>query len=160
MAIFGLMIMSMSAGWMGQSATPVQTCELRTEAWCLLRSGVRVDERTVDNDRRLWDFHGSYLGDAHVTMMEDRGCSAASSDFQSRSEREAPSAIDGTPKYIVEWKLRRDGSCTLRLEIPIKDGKKDPVAYDFVVRGLRACMDRSCSGPSLLETPAEPNRSK
>jgi hypothetical protein len=92
------------------------------------------------------------LGSTRIRIVEDRGCSSYQSDVQSRSEGLGLSTLDGSRKYIITWRLHKDNSCTLSIEIPVSNGIKDGLAYELVLRGLYACTDERCSGPSLGET--------
>src|SRR3954470_8465610 len=103
---------------------PIQSCQIRTQAWCLLGDPALFDVTTVSTDKRVWTFRGSYLGSAGIRVVEDRGCSSYPSDIQTRSEGLSSSFVDGSSRYVIAWTLHKDGSCTLRIEIRSHTGRK------------------------------------
>lgn len=131
------------------AAGPMQRCDIRTQAWCLVQAGIHFDVITANNEMRVWTLRSRSIGTATVRIVEDRGCSSYPSDIQSKSEGPGRSAVDGSARYVIRWKLHKDGSCNLSIEIPIADGVRDGLAYELAVSGLDACTDDRCTGPSL-----------
>lgn len=132
-----------------QAAAPIQVCEVRAGAWCLIRSGVYFDAKTVDNDKRTWRLFGPYLGSSSINIVESRACSAVTADYPSRSESLGKSEIDGSAKYIVKVVLNREGTCSISVEIPLNGQGRDEVAYEFAMTGLRAFPNRESVGITL-----------
>jgi hypothetical protein len=122
-------------------------------AWCLVQAGIHFDVTTVDNERRVWTLRSRSIGAASVRIVEDRGCSSYPSDIQSKSEGPGRSALDGSAKYVIRWKLHKDDSCNLSVEVPMVDGARNALAYELAVSGLNACTDDRCTGPSLKSSP-------
>src|SRR3954462_12084665 len=123
---------------------PMQLCEIRTQAWCLVHGGTRFDIKTVDNSTRIWALRDCKLGATTIRVIESRGCSSYPSDIQTKSEGVGASTVDGVKKYIISWKLHRDNSCTLFIEVPLINGDKDPIAYEILLSGLLACTAEGC----------------
>lgn len=132
-----------------QAAAPMQVCEVRAGAWCLIRSGVYFDVKTVNNDKRTWLLFGPYLGTSSINIVESRACSAVVADSPSRSEGFGKSEVDGSKKYVVKVILNKEASCSISVEIPMNGEKRDEVAYEFAISGLRACSDRQSAGVTL-----------
>ena len=136
-----------------QDSVPQNRCEIATRSWCMLRTATSFDVDTTSADKRIWTIRGSYLGSSKINIIESRACSAELSDHQSRSDMLGKSEIDNTTRYIIEWSLRSDKSCKLRIELPVDGSARDEVSYDFIVAALRACTDERCVGPTLSSTP-------
>jgi hypothetical protein len=133
----------------GQPAAPMQVCEVRTGAWCLIRSGIYFDVKTVSNDRRVWRLFGSYLGSSSINIIESRACSAVLADSPVRSENVGRSLIDGSKKYIVKISFNKEASCTIFVELPLIGGDRDQVSYEFVMTAIRAIADMGSAGTTL-----------
>jgi hypothetical protein len=133
---------------------PMQRCEIRFPAWCLIGSGHYFDVMTVDRRTRFWKLWGPFLEPTVVTITEDSACGSYPSDVQSRSEELGPAGPDGKRKQVITWRLHKAGSCTLRIEIPMDDKRRYELAYYTVLTSLKACTDDGrCTGPSLEMTP-------
>lgn len=146
---FTAILLGLAASPLSQSATPAQVCEIRTPSWCMIRSGLYFDARTINKSQRLWTLRGPYLEKEMINIVEDRACSSGHSDFQLRRESVGASKVDGTKKYIITWILRKDESCKMTIEIPVNENKKSEIAYELALRALKACADDRCSGPNL-----------
>jgi hypothetical protein len=140
------------------SAEPMQRCEIRFPAWCLIGSGLYFDVMTVDRRTRFWKLWGPFLEPTVVTITEDSACGSYPSDVQSRSEESGPPGLDGNRKHVIVWRLHKAGSCTLRIEIPTNDKRRFEVVHYTILSSLKACTDDGrCSGPTLEMTPTTPN---
>lgn len=146
--------LALAAAPQASNAAPMQRCDLRTQAWCLLQAGIYFDVRTVDNERRVWTLRGPFLGAEQIRIVEKRGCSSYPSDVQLRSEGPGCSALDGSSKHLISWTLHKDNSCTLVIEIPATNGVRNVPAYELALSALKACTDERCAGPSLAATPS------
>jgi hypothetical protein len=136
-----------------QPSEPMQVCEIQTQAWCLVQSGTLFDVTTTDYNKRVWTLRDKMFGSASITIVEDRACSSYPSDIQHKSEGPQAPALGGNQKYVIIWKLHKDDSCNLSIEIPMIKGVKNIIAYEVVIRDLKACPDVRCTGPSVAGTP-------
>lgn len=139
------------------AAEPMQRCEIRTPAWCLIGGGLYFDVMTVDGRTRFWKLWGPFLEPTVITITEDSACGSYPSDVQSRSEQLGPVGPDGRRKHVITWRLHKAGSCTLRIEIPMEDKRRYEVAHYTVLSSFMACKDDGrCSGPTLGMSPMTP----
>ena len=136
-------------------SAPMQTCEIRTNAWCMIRTGVSFDERTIHGELREWKFYGGMLDLRRIKMTESRSCSSSFSKEPKRSESIAISSASGGKYTKIKWTLNNENSCALTFEIPYINGKKDAVGYDFVMNSMRACDANKCPGLMLSDSTEE-----
>ncbi len=156
LVIYGL---ALGASHPSGKSEPTQACEIRTQAWCLLQDGTHFDVTTVDSTKRIWTLRDNILGSETIRIIEDRACGSYPSDIQEKSEVLVPSKTNGLSKYLITWNLHRDGSCSLRFELPVTNRKPNEIAYFIVGSIFTACTWDRCPGMSLAATP-EAKRSK
>ncbi len=135
-------------------AEPVQRCEIRTQAWCLVQSGTLFDVETIDYNKRVWMLRDKMFGSERIRIVEDRACSSHPSNAQKKLEGLQAASLDGSHKYVIMWQLHREGTCNLSIEIPLTNGVRNPVIYEVVLSALKACQDEGCAGPTLGATPS------
>lgn len=150
---FAISALALAASTEGQKAEPIQRCEIRTQAWCLVQGGTYFDVTTLDNDTRVWTLRDRMLGLETIRITEDRACGSYPSDIQEKSEALVMSPANGRSKYIITWSLHRDGSCSLRFELPVTGRKPNEIAYFLVGSIFTACTWDRCPGISLAATP-------
>lgn len=136
-----------------QGAEPVQACDIRTQAWCMIQTTTHFDVTTIDNNTRVWTLRSRMLGSETIRIVEDRACGSYPSDIQEKSEALMAPEADGRRKYVITWKLHRDGSCSLRFELPVAGRKRNETAYFLVGSIFTACTWERCPGISLAATP-------
>jgi hypothetical protein len=147
-------VLAVAAGSPAQLSDPVQACEIQTQAWCLVQSGTLFDVTSIDYNKRVWTLRNKMFESASVRILEDRGCSSYPSDFQRKSEGLHTSTLDGSQKYVIKWSLHKDDSCNLYIEIPVVNNTKNIIAYEVMLRDLKACLSQHCDGPNLAATPS------
>jgi hypothetical protein len=99
------------------------------------------------------------LGSEKIRIFEDRACGSYPSDIQEKSELMVLSETNERSKYVIVWKLHKDGSCSLRFELPVANRKPNEIAYFMVGSIFTACTWDRCPGVSLAATP-EAKRTK
>lgn len=141
------------------NAEPVSMCEIRTQAWCMIQGTTHFDVTTVDNDTRVWLLRSKMLPLDTIRVVESRACSSYPADIQEKSEALMALGSGAGSKYVITWKLHRDGSCVLRFELPVVGRRPNEIAYYLVGSSFNACSWDKCPGISLALT-AKVARSK
>lgn len=134
-----------------QEHTPMQNCEIRTRSWCLISAGVDFDERTIDNDTRVWYIYGGYLGNRRIEMTEAKSCGGAFSESNKIQEYQEKPSTGRPGATMIKWLLNQKVKCTVSFKIPFVNGSKDELSYEFVMSAISACTVNQCPGPSLSE---------
>lgn len=134
------------------NSEPVQVCQIRTQAWCMVQTATLFDVTTVDDKKRVWSLRDNMMGSETVRVIEDRSCGSYPSDIQEKSEQLILSRVGGRSRYVILWKLHRDGSCSLRFELPVVGRKPNEIAYFLVGSIFSACTWDRCPSVSLAVT--------
>lgn len=144
-------ILSVSA-----TMTPVQSCEIKTQAWCLVSSGVLFDTKSLGGEKREWTFYGGYLGVRKVTMIETRSCSTSPAREPKIDNNDKYD--DDTNSVRISIILNSSVGCRLEFTVPDHDGGKDSLSLEFIESSITYCeSDRSPCHPLsyLRHNPSE-----
>lgn len=148
--VYGL---TLAASSPSGASEPMQACQLKTQAWCLVQGATHFDVFTVSDRTRVWILRDAILGGEKVRIIEDRACGSYPSDMQEKTELMETRRASEQQKYIITWKLHKSGSCSLRFELPVINNKPNEIAYYLVGSVFVACTRYQCPAVSLAATP-------
>jgi hypothetical protein len=144
-----------------QSLQPVasipRTCEIRQEAWCIYQDGSEItDLQKIDNknsNEHIWSMRDINHPYSVIIIFEPDGCRNGFSDKISALGFDENVKWRGRIWDQMRVRLRADGSCDLRLLVPLYN--KDPLEWAFSVGRtlIAACADKMCK--SIVPTLAD-----
>ncbi len=138
-------------------AAPPRICEIRQKAWCIYQNGSEITDHqktTTDYpDDHIWSMRDVHQPRSVLVIFEPNGCREGFSDKVSALGFNENVQWQGKTWDQMRIRLRSDGSCDLRLLVPVYDA--DPLEWAFSVgRGLiAACRDEKCT--NITPTPAD-----
>ena len=135
-------------------AAPPRKCEIRQPAWCIYQDALKVVRQLNKETREVvWVLSGPSRHDSELVIFEPGGCREGFADtvavlsFRENIEWEQRAWDE------MRVRLRENGSCDLRLLVPLFD--RDPLEWAFSTgRGLiAACRDEKCAAitPTLSD---------
>lgn len=119
------------------TVTPVQNCEIKTQAWCFISSGVLFDTKSLGGERREWTFYGGYLGDRKVTMIENRSCSSSPARDPKIDSNDQYN--DVTNSLQISITLNPYVGCLLDFTVPHHNGERDSLSVEFIESSITYC---------------------
>ena len=138
-------------------AAPPRICEIRQKAWCIYQDGSEItDHQKINTDYpndHIWSMHDTHTPKSVLVIFEPNGCREGFSDKVSALGFNENVQWQGKSWDQMRIRLRSDGSCDLRLLVPLYG--RDPLEWAFSVgRGLiAACGDENCT--NITPTPAD-----
>lgn len=136
---------------------PPRICEIQQKAWCIYQDGSEITDHqktTTDYpDDHIWSVRDVHNPNSVLVIFEPNGCREGFSDEVSALGFNKDVEWRGRKWDQMRIRLRSDGSCDLRLLVPVYDG--NPLEWAFSVgRGLiAACKDEKCT--NVTPTPAD-----
>lgn len=132
---------------------PPHKCELVMGTWCILQDNVTIQD-TPSSDpayKAVWKIWGSYWKNFPSVILEPRGCRANLSDTLELLSFDGKFPWDGKKWNAITVKLRKDGSCNLRLLSPTLSDDEVGTAFSTNISLIRACQSEPCLGPTIGE---------
>ena len=140
----------------GPSAPP-RVCEIRQKAWCMYQESSEITDQQVtdsqDSEVHIWAMRNNYYPNSVLMIVEPNGCRNAFANEVKSLEYDKSIKWHGKIWDQMLVRLRTDGSCDLKLLVPVYD--HSPLEWAFSVGRLliAACPDEQCS--SIVPTPAD-----
>jgi hypothetical protein len=138
-------------------SAPPRKCEIRHEAWCIYQDGSEItDLQKVTNENpneHIWTMRDVYHPQSVLVIFEPDGCRNGLADTVDALGFDKDVKWQGKAWDQMRVRLKVDGSCDLRLLVPLFD--KNPLEWAFSVGRtlIAACGDEKCTG--MTPTPAD-----
>lgn len=141
-----------------KSATaPPRQCEIRQKAWCIYQEGAEItDLQKTHNDHpgeHVWMIRDVYHPQSAIVVFEPEGCRRGFSDRVSAQRFDEGIQWHGRDWDQMRVRLRADGTCDLRLLVPVFDGSLLEWAFSVGRTLIAACPDEACT--AIVPTPAD-----
>lgn len=141
---------------------PPRVCEIRQETWCIFASNITIENQPgrLPDYRTSWKFWGSHWVDFPAVIHEPKGCRSGTSDTVELLHFQPNFQWNGRKWNSIDVRLKRDGSCDLKLLSPSLKDEPTGAAQSAILTLVRACRTTSCDGPVLGETISYPLQKK
>lgn len=136
-----------------QSATSISSpppeCQMRQRAWCVHREGLEISWKALPNSQEefayAWSLRDPHYPNSPLIVFEPQGCREALADTVKAVGFEEGVTWEDKKWDQMRVRLRSDGSCDLKLLVPLN--KNDPLEWAFSVGRvlIAACKDDACT---------------
>ena len=137
-------------------SAPPRRCEIRQKAWCIYQEGIEITNLQKlfpdDSYDHAWTLHDALYPYSQLVVFEPNGCREGFANTVTALGFEEQVKWRGKLWDQIRVRLISDGSCDLRLLVPMFDGQPVQWAFNSGPGMIAACMNEQCDGDSTTLT--------
>lgn len=141
-----IILLSLAMWWLfvdgrAMALEPPMQCAIKRGAWCIISSNHTITYSGVhDEPRYQWHIAGDYWKDEPALILESKGCRDAVADDNQIVETNSEVTWEGKRWREVVVRLRKDGTCELRLLAPTFDQVELDAAASRLSTNIAVCF--------------------